>query len=86
MERLLDGTLEHAVYNLGSDAPVRLDAMIDAVASAVGKVPTIDRQPMQQGDVKRTWADLTRAREGLDYAPAVSFEDGLTDFVRWMRA
>jgi UDP-glucuronate 4-epimerase len=86
LERLLDGTLEHAVYNLGSDAPVRLDAMIDAVASAVGKVPTIDRQPMQQGDVKRTWADLTRAREGLDYAPTVSFEDGLTDFVRWMRA
>lgn len=85
LDRLLAGTLEHAVYNLGSDAPIRLDAMIDAIAHAVGKPAILDRLPMQQGDVKRTWADLTRSRAGLDYAPSIPFAEGLRDFVRWMR-
>ena len=85
LERLLAGTLEHAVYNLGSDAPIRLDAMIDAVAQAVGKPAILERLPMQQGDVKRTWADLSRYRDELGYAPAVEFADGLADFVAWLR-
>ena len=84
--RLLEGTLEHRIYNLGSDAPTRLDAMIDAVARAVGKPAKIEWLPMQQGDVKRTWADLTRSRAELDYAPGVAFAEGLADFVRWLRA
>ena len=84
--RLLDGTLEHRIYNLGSDAPIGLDEMIDAVARAVGKPAAIERLPMQQGDVKRTWADLSRSRAGLDYAPSVDFGEGLADFVRRLRA
>ncbi len=84
LERLLAGALRHAVYNLGSDAPVSLDAMVDAVARAVGKPARVERLPMQQGDVQRTWADLTRSRSELGYAPSVGFDDGLRDFVRWL--
>ncbi len=83
---LLAGTLNHAVYNLGSDRAVRLDAMIAAVEQALGKTAVIDRQDVPRGDVKRTWADLTRSREDLGYGPSLSFEDGLADFVRWLRS
>jgi UDP-glucuronate 4-epimerase len=86
MDGVMAGTLPHRVYNLGSDRTIRLDAMIEAVATAVGKPANIERLPMQQGDVKRTWADLTRTRAELDYAPSMSFEDGLAGFVDWMRA
>ena len=84
-DRLIDGALEHAIYNLGSDRAIRLDAMIAAIEQAVGKPAIIDRQPDQLGDVKRTWADITRARQGLGYAPSITFEDGLMDFVAWLR-
>ena len=85
LDGLLEGTLQHTVYNLGSDRAVRLDAMIAAVEAAVGKPAVIDRRDVPRGDVKRTWADLSRSGEDLGYAPSLRFEEGLADFVAWMR-
>ena len=82
---LLAGELTHSVYNLGSDRGVRLDRMIEVIEAAVGKTALIDRQPDQVGDVKQTWADLSRSRQALGYAPEVEFTDGIRDFVQWMR-
>lgn len=67
----------YRVWNLGSDRPVRLDAMIAAIARVVGREPMIKRLPVQTGDVERTWADLSRSRAELAYSPSVSFEEGL---------
>jgi UDP-glucuronate 4-epimerase len=67
----------YRVWNLGSDRPVRLDAMIAAIARVVGKEPRIRRLPMQPGDVERTWADLTRSGAELSYRPSTNFEEGL---------
>ena len=67
----------YRVWNLGSDRPVRLDAMIAAIGKTVGREPVIKRLPMQAGDVDRTWADLTRSRAELGYAPSTPFETGL---------
>jgi UDP-glucuronate 4-epimerase len=86
LDGLLAGTLNHAVYNLGSDRAIRLDAMIEAVERALGKTAIIDRQDVPRGDVKRTWADLSRSVADLNYAPSLSFDDGLADFVRWLRS
>ena len=83
---LVADTLPHVVYNLGSDRTVRLDEMIAAVEEAIGKKAIIDRLPDQPGDVRRTWADLTRSRAELGYDPGVGFRDGLADFVRWLRS
>ena len=85
LDRLRAGQLQHFAYNLGSDRGIRLDAMIGAIEEAVGKSALIDRQPDQPGDVKRTWADVSRAASELGYAPSVTFEDGIRDFVGWLR-
>ena len=37
----------------------------------------LDRRGVQTGDVKRTSADTTRARQTLGWEPAVGFRDGL---------
>lgn len=75
----------YRVWNLGSNHPVRLDAMIDTIAKTVGKVPTIDRQPMQPGDVLRTWADLTRSQAELGFSPSTTFEAGVRAQWDWNR-
>jgi UDP-glucuronate 4-epimerase len=67
----------YRVWNLGSDRPLRLDAMIRAIADVVGRDPVIEAAPPQAGDVERTWADLTRSRAELGYSPAIAFEEGL---------
>jgi UDP-glucuronate 4-epimerase len=73
------------VWNLGSDRPVRLDAMIDTIARTIGQAPRIKRLPPQPGDVERTWADLTRARAELGYAPSTAFEDGVRRQWEWLQ-
>lgn len=67
----------YRVWNLGSDRPVRLDAMVGAIGRVIGREPRIRRMPAPPGDVERTWADLTRASAELGYRPRTPFEDGL---------
>lgn len=67
----------YRIWNLGSDRPVRLDHLVDAIARVVGRPAIIDRRPVPPGDVDRTCADLTRARAELGYHPHADFEPGL---------
>ena len=67
-------------FNVGTGRPVKLIDMIKVIAKVLGKEPDIVYQPDQPGDVPRTWADITKARDLLGYSPSVTFEDavGLT--------
>jgi len=75
----------YRVWNLGHDHPVRLDTMIATIEAAVGKKAIINRLPDQPGDVKQTWADLTRSRAEIAYAPKVAFADGVARQWDWMK-
>jgi len=73
------------VLNLGNDRTVSLNDMITTLESALGRAATRTVLPEQPGDVPRTWADITRAREHLGYRPATGFERGIRMFVSWLR-
>ncbi|MEX1017168.1 MAG: SDR family NAD(P)-dependent oxidoreductase [Phycisphaeraceae bacterium] len=75
----------HRIYNLGGNAPVSLKQMIATIERVTGQPARIERQPMQPGDVQRTWADLTRAGAELDYAPTTSLEAGIARQWQWMQ-
>ncbi|MEQ9455642.1 MAG: GDP-mannose 4,6-dehydratase [Phycisphaeraceae bacterium] len=65
------------LFNLGGSDPVTLTQMIDAIGQAVGKQPIIDRQPMQPGDVERTFADVSKSKAKLGYEPTTSLVEGV---------
>ena len=74
----------YRIYNLGGNDPVSLRDMIATIEKVTGRQARIDRKPMQPGDVDRTWADLTRSKAELDYAPATSLADGVARQWAWM--
>lgn len=74
------------VFNLGESQTVKLNYLIELIGKAMGREPNIDRQPMQPGDVPITFADITKARELLDYHPQVKIEDGIPRFIEWFNA
>lgn len=84
--RAVDRCRTHHLYNLGNSKPTELLAMINAIGEALGKTPIIDRQPEQPGDVRQTFADVTRAETELGYRPAMSFAEGLRAFVEWRKS
>ena len=73
------------IFNLGESQTVKLSALIALIESALGKKAIIDRQPLQPGDVPITFADISKAREKLDYQPQVKAEKGIPLFVAWYR-
>jgi UDP-glucuronate 4-epimerase len=74
------------LYNLGHASPVLLREMIAALGRAMGKPVSIQHLPEQPGDVRKTHADITRARHELGYEPFTTLDDGLARFVEWFRA
>ncbi|SFT81617.1 NAD-dependent epimerase [Halomonas saccharevitans] len=75
----------YALYNIGHGSPVPLMAFVRAVEAAIGREAICDFQPMQPGDVPRTWADTEALYQATGYRPEVSVEEGVRKFVAWYR-
>ena len=73
-------------YNLGSGAPVRLDALVELIGRTAGVRPVLKRDAVPLGDVDATFADISRARDELKWQPRVTLEEGLRTVVDWVRA
>ncbi len=71
------------VFNLGESQTTTLKRLIELIESALGKKAEIDLRPPQPGDVDVTYADISKARELLNYQPEVPLEKGITSFVQW---
>jgi UDP-glucuronate 4-epimerase len=71
------------IVNLGESRTVTLAEMIRAVGDVFGSTPRIRELPMQPGDVNRTFADVSRARDLLGYEPSTEFETGMREFAAW---
>lgn len=67
----------YGIYNLGGHSPVTVKQLIEAIERVSGTKANIDQQSEQPGDVRRTYADLTRSRQELGFEPRVSLEGGL---------
>jgi UDP-glucuronate 4-epimerase len=83
-ERIVDHG--YRVWNLGGDHPITLNELIATIERVVGKDAVINQLGMQAGDVDRTWAELSRSRSELGYAPTTSITDGIARQYAWMRA
>jgi UDP-glucuronate 4-epimerase len=81
----LDRCEGYEIYNLGGSHTTRLDALIQGLANALGVTPTIRHEPDQPGDVPITFADVSKARSKLGYAPSVGIDEGLKRFAAWFR-
>lgn len=75
----------YEILNLGNSSPISLKEMIKVIGDSLGVEPKIKQLPMQPGDVDRTYADITKAKNMIDYEPKVSFEDGIEKFVNWYK-
>ena len=75
----------YAILNLGNSSPVSLKEMINTIGQVVRVEPKIKQLPMQPGDVDRTFADISKAKELIGYNPKTSFKEGIEKFVKWYK-
>jgi UDP-glucuronate 4-epimerase len=82
MERAPD----YAIYNLGNSNAERLGSLVDYIEQALGKTAERRLKPMQAGDVKETFADVSVSERELGFRPKVGLQEGVRRFVAWYKA
>jgi len=75
----------HAIYNIGNHRSEELMTMVRLLEQATGREAVIEYRPMQPGDVKDTYADISAIERDHGYAPTTSIDQGIPRFVEWYR-
>ena len=75
----------YRVYNLGESATLSLSDLVVLLERATGLRAKRKFLPPQPGDVPVTFADISRARAEIGYAPNVAVEEGVKRFIQWYR-
>ncbi len=73
------------IYNLGESRRITLAMLIQLLERELGIPARIEPLADQPGDVRTTWADITRARSELGYDPSVPIEEGIRRFAAWLK-
>lgn len=77
---------EFEIINLGESRTTSLSRLVELIAGSLGTTPVLERLPMQPGDVRRTYADVSKARRLLGYEPTTPVEVGIPRFTAWLRS
>jgi UDP-glucuronate 4-epimerase len=87
-----DGTVKaggsispHRIYNIGNSRSEDLGEMISLIEQACGRPATRNLLPMQPGDVRDTFADISAIQRDLGYEPRTTIAEGVPRFVQWYR-
>jgi len=74
------------VINIANGERVTLNQLLDHLKKLTGKDEVqVDYQGPRRGDVRDSLADITRAREFLDFAPQVDLQTGLKLTMDWWK-
>ncbi len=73
-------------FNIGSHSEARVIDCLVEVQKILGlKKVKIVHTPKREGDIRRTFADVTKARRLLGFRPGVPFKEGLRRTVYWFQ-
>jgi len=85
MARKPSNSPPHAVYNLGNHKSEKLTDFIAEIERALNRKASYQFEPMQPGDVERTYADIDASRRDLGFDPKTPIREGVPRFVQWYR-
>ena len=74
------------IYNIGNHQSVNLLTYIETLERALGRTTGKIMRPMQDGDVKDTYADTSRLQAAVGFTPSTPLAEGLMRFAAWFTA
>jgi UDP-glucuronate 4-epimerase len=79
------GTSPHALYNIGNSRSEDLMRVVELLERETGRKALLDPKPMQIGDVKETFADISAIERDHGFQPSTTIDEGVPRFVAWYR-
>jgi UDP-glucose 4-epimerase len=72
------------IFNVAAGSPASVNQVAETIGKLVGKPVQRRQLPQRAGDLRDSWADLTKANRVLGYAPEIALEDGLRRTVEYL--
>lgn len=72
------------VYNIGTGEPVSVAGLARAVMEVAGVEVPVKYGPPRPGDIRHSYADIRRARDGLGWEPRTGLAEGLRKTIEFM--
>ncbi|MEK7225039.1 MAG: NAD-dependent epimerase/dehydratase family protein, partial [Bacteroidota bacterium] len=76
----------YEIINLGNSYSISLKELIQTIEEVTGRRAIIEQLPDQQGDLPKTFADISKAKNLLKYAPQIKLKEGVRQFYDWFKA
>tara|TARA_B100000686_G_scaffold42013_1_gene43835 strand:- start:3379 stop:4401 length:1023 start_codon:yes stop_codon:yes gene_type:complete len=73
----------YRLYNIGSNSPIQLMGYVNEIEKNLGIQAKLNMMPMQNGDVKKSHADVSELVRDFDYTPKWTIKKGIKNFISW---
>ena len=73
----------YRLYNIGSNRPVELMDYVQEIEKNLGMTAKLNMMPMQDGDVRKSHADVDNLVRDFEYAPKWNIKNGIKSFIQW---
>jgi len=75
----------YELYNIGNNKPVMLTKFIETIEKYLDKKSIKKMLPIQDGDVKKTWASISKIKKHYNFQNNVSLDKGIKEFINWYK-
>ena len=72
-------------FNLGNNKTENLLDMISIIEKELGLKAIMDYQPLQPGDVVKTFSNIEKSKNMLGFNPKVDIDKGIPLFIKWYK-
>lgn len=81
----LQKQFDFEIFNLGTSHTIMLKDLIGLLEKNLKQKARLKFFPFFEGDMRLTYANISRARKLLNYKPRTRLEDGLKEFIAWYK-
>ena len=79
------GDIVREVFNIGGGSRISVNDLINEIEKIVGNKARVKSVEKQKGDVRDTWADVSKAKKELGWQPKINLYKGLEKYIKWYK-
>lgn len=76
----VNNALTGGIFNIGGGSRISVNELIKLIEKITGKEAKVEYMKKQKGDVKDTWADISKVRKKLGWIPKIDILNGLREY------
>ena len=81
-----DGNQSRGFINLGGHEVITINQLVEMVEDLTGKKAVVQHGPPNLADMRTNQADVSKAKELLNWNPQVTLREGIGNLINWYNA